>query len=214
MIIGKQPLAGSLLIPALARRSQTAYNLTYNSAQPAARKDVGHVAGFPVDLATDGSHVAVCVIAGQPLPTRAYRLPLSDDLDSALASLGCSRLTAIQRGALSDSSFKQSSAYCAASIAKLELVVRNDTKGWTYTDRLAVPQGYVPADGEVFMLLFVQETFSDLMMERTVFVMPYADAVPLPKGSEISIDGDLGLSYQAIVTGVEELRSMAFKGAN
>ncbi len=213
MIIGKQPLSGAYMLPSIGRRR---YSPKYNSAQAPARKDVASVAGQPVDFTqVDASkHVVAYLIAGQPLPVRTYSLSTDADLDETLANIGCTRLTQAYRGMLQDPQFNQSAKSCSVSFGSFELMVDNGVAGWTHSDRMLALSDYTPEEGEVFMLMLVQDTFSDLMDHNTVFIAPYSDATRIIKNSELMLDGSFDVSYDGITTFLEELRTKAYKGAN
>lgn len=216
MIIGKQPIAGHLMLHSLCRR---ALSPKYLSTQPAARKDVTSVAGRPMDLVTEHTHLAAFVVAGSALPTRPYRLSVNDDIDATLTSLGCIRLTDTYRVELNVPTFSNS----LSEFSHLTLVKNAHVPNWSYSDRMIATKGFNPKEDDVFMLVLVQETFSTLMEEVTVFVVPYAEASLVTKGSEFIFNpsptssdetGLLGFSQAGIKTDYEELRSMAVKGAN
>lgn len=220
MIIGKQPLAGTHMLHNLCRRAKSP---NYLSAQPAARQDVVSVAGRPMDLVSEGTHLAAYVVAGSALPVRPYKLHTEDDIDAILTNLGCTRLTREYRVELSDHSFVRAGANYASGFKRFQLLKSEDVPHWSHDDRMVSEQGFNPKDGDVFMLMLIQETFSELMTENVAFILPFATATLVTKGSEFVFDSDpldttgkpnFGVSYGGISVSHEELRSMAFKGAN
>lgn len=222
MIIGKQPYASGLMLHSMSRRTQDPH---YLSAQQVARKDVAAAAGYPMDLTTEDTRLTAYLVAGSPLPTRPYRISTDADLDEVLTDLGCTRLTDAYCAVLGDPEYSRAGGRSSSAFKSLTLVQSDLVPHWTHSDRMTANKGFNPKDGDVFMVVLVQETFSDLMSENVVFILPFGDATLVTKGSEFlfesapdyegeSYSEHFWVRYGSVEMDNEELRTMVVKGAN
>lgn len=203
-------MAGNLVLPAIARRRVVN---RYISTHPNARTDVASIAGQPASLSKEGHHLTCYLIAGQEVATRPYKLAADADLDQELAAIGCTRLTDAYR-CMVDTKFIQDDETCGAEAKGLILVKDPSVGGWFSDDRMVTQQDFTPEEGDVFMLLLVQDTLSSLMLENVAFVVPVGDAKTTNKGSEFLVTDCFDVRYASIKSNLEVYRTMAFKGAN